>query len=131
MREGVFASQFDAQAKEKEGIEGKMAEMAESHILEMKAKADEEEQRMRELKEEEKLRLEKLQKEKEDEINRFVDTLVYKECQFILGHNFLKRLFKMIKVMLTTLLGFQKNVIRWKKNGLQSEILSTRSFRLK
>ena len=76
LREGVFASQIDAQAKEKEGIEGKMAEMAESHILEMKAKADEEEQRINELKEEERLRLEKLQKEKEDEINRFMEIWV-------------------------------------------------------
>ena len=63
----MFTTQIAEQTKEKEG---KLAEMHESHLLEMKAKADEEEQRMIEMREEERIRLEKLQKEKEDEIKR-------------------------------------------------------------
>ena len=44
--------------------------MRESHILELKAAADEEEKRMIEMREEERVRLEKLQNEKEEEIKR-------------------------------------------------------------
>lgn len=69
LREGVFSSQFDSQTKERDG---KLAELRESHLVELKQKENEEAMRMKEMQEEERARLEKLQKEKEDEIRKYV-----------------------------------------------------------